>query len=190
MEIEKTGIEGVVIVKPKFFNDSRGFFFEGFNAQRYKDNGIVDDFVQDNFSLSQYGVIRGLHFQLAPFAQSKLVQVIRGKVLDVAVDIRQGSPTFGKFEAVVLSDENRWQFYIPRGFAHGFSVLSDEALFHYKCDNYYNPQAERGIKYNDPSLAIDWMVPADKAIVSSKDCILPFIGDAEMNFYTETQTTK
>jgi dTDP-4-dehydrorhamnose 3,5-epimerase len=186
MEIEKTSIEGLVIIKPTFFNDARGFFFEAFNAKRYNEAGITDEFVQDNFSLSQYGVVRGLHYQLAPFAQSKLVQVIRGKVLDVAVDIRKGSPTFGRFEAVILSDENRWQFYIPRGFAHGFSVLSDEALFHYKCDNYYHPEAERGIIYNDTNLSVDWMVPADKAIVSAKDRMLPALADAEMNFFLET----
>lgn len=186
MEIQKTGIEGLLIIKPKFFNDQRGFFFEGFNAQRYAEAGITDNFVQDNFSLSQYGVVRGLHYQLAPFAQSKLVQVIKGKVLDVAVDIRKGSPTYGKFEAVVLSDENRWQFYIPRGFAHGFSVLSPEALFHYKCDNYYSPQSERGIIYNDPALGIDWMLPEGQAIVSPKDCVLPLLAEAEMNFYHDS----
>ena len=184
MQIQKTRIEELLVVKPKSFNDIRGFFFESYNSQRYIDCGIKDNFVQDNFSLSQYGVIRGLHYQLAPFAQSKLVQVIKGKVLDVAVDLRKGSPTFGMYEAIELSDENRWQFYIPRGFAHGFAVLSSEALFHYKCDNYFNPQYERGIIYNDPNLAIDWLVPAQNAIVSAKDCVLPRLTEAELNFYT------
>jgi dTDP-4-dehydrorhamnose 3,5-epimerase len=182
MEIQATKIPGLLILKPKVLGDSRGFFFEGYNQERYNAVGINDTFIQDNYSSSQFGVIRGLHYQLAPYAQSKLVQVLAGKVLDVAVDLRKGSPTFGQYEAVVLSDENRWQFYIPRGFAHGFSVLSEQALFHYKCDNLYNPQVERGIHYNDPVLSIDWMVDAQSAVVSPKDQVLPLLKDAEMNF--------
>jgi dTDP-4-dehydrorhamnose 3,5-epimerase len=138
--------------------------------------------LKDNFSSSVYGVIRGLHYQLAPHAQSKLVQVITGKVLDVAVDLRKGSSTFGQSVSVILSEENRTQFYIPRGFAHGFSVLSETAIFNYKCDNYYKKEAERGIHYSDKQLNIDWMIPAKDAIVSEKDIILPSMKDADMNF--------
>lgn len=182
MEVVETKIPGLLIVKPKVFGDARGFFFEGFNQQRYSEAGIQSEFIQDNYSSSQYGVIRGLHYQLAPYAQAKLVQVLKGSVLDVAVDLRKGSPTFGQFEAVELSDENRWQFFIPRGFAHGFSVLSEEALFHYKCDNFYNPQFERGLHFNDPQLGIDWKISANDANVSPKDKVLPMFADAEMNF--------
>jgi dTDP-4-dehydrorhamnose 3,5-epimerase len=182
MEVIETKIPGLLIVKPKVFGDARGFFFEGFNQQRYLEAGIKSEFIQDNYSSSQYGVIRGLHYQLAPYAQAKLVQVLKGKVLDVAVDLRQGSPTFGQFETVELSDENRWQFFIPRGFAHGFSVLSEEALFHYKCDNLYNPQFERGIHFNDPQLGIDWKISDNDANVSPKDKVFPMFSDAEMNF--------
>ena len=182
MEVQTTGIPGLLIIKPDVFSDSRGFFFEGYQQQRYKDMGIDTEFVQDNYSSSQYGVIRGLHYQLAPYGQAKLVQVLQGEVLDVAVDLRKGSPTYGQYEAVVLSESNRLQFYIPQGFAHGFSVLSERVLFHYKCDNLYCKEAERGINFADPTLGIDWKVPVDKAIVSEKDMILPQWDKCEMNF--------
>lgn len=182
MTIIETKLSGLLIVKPDVYGDSRGFFFEGYNNEKYKQAGIIDNFIQDNFSSSNYGVIRGLHYQTNPHSQAKLVQVIKGRVLDVAVDIREGSPTYGQYEAIELSEENRLQFYIPRGFAHGFSVLSDEAIFHYKCDNSYNKESERGIHYLDKSLNIDWKIPADKAIVSDKDIILPSLNDAEKNF--------
>lgn len=182
MNIVETKIPGLVIIEPMIFGDDRGFFFEGYNKSKYESAGINDSFVQDNFSSSTYGVIRGLHYQLNPYSQSKLVEVIQGEVLDVAVDIRKGSPTFGQFEAVVLSEENRRQFYIPRGFAHGFSVLSKSAIFHYKCDNLYNKESERGIHFLDKNLNIDWKIPADKAIVSPKDEILPVFENTEMNF--------
>jgi len=169
MNIIKTGFEGLFVVDLKVFNDDRGCFFESFNKSRYKGNNIGADFVQDNVSVSSYGVIRGLHFQSGEYAQAKLVQVLKGKVIDVAVDLRPESPTFGQHYSIELSDENHLQFFVPRGFAHGFSVLSDEAVFHYKCDNYYNKAFENGVIYNDSTLNIDWMVPQGKEIVSDKD---------------------
>ena len=182
MEIIKTDIEGLLIIKPQIFEDNRGYFFESYNKQSFENNGLDYNFIQDNESKSSFGVIRGLHYQLAPYAQTKLVRVLEGKVLDVAVDLRKGSPTFGKWYSVELSAENKLQFLIPQGFAHGFSVLSQTAIFAYKCDNLYNKDSERGINFNDKSLNIDWKIPADKAIISTKDKVLPCINDADMNF--------
>lgn len=182
MEVITPDISGLVIIKPTIFGDNRGFFLESYNKKRYEEAGINADFIQDNISKSSYGVIRGLHYQLDPFAQAKLVQVIDGKVLDVAVDIRKGSPTFGQHYAIELSAENKTQFFVPRGFAHGFSVLSETATFMYKCDNLYNPEAERSILYNDDSLNIDWKIPMDKANVSDKDLKASLLKDAETNF--------
>lgn len=169
MNFIKTNLDGVVIVEPRIFADSRGYFFESYNLDEFKKNGIPNVFVQDNQSKSSYGVIRGLHMQCGKHAQAKLVRVLHGRVLDVAVDARPGSGTFGNHVAVELSDENQRQLYIPRGFLHGFSVLSDTAIFAYKCDNLYNPQSEFGIRHDDPSINIDWRIPADKVIVSDKD---------------------
>lgn len=169
MDIIKTSIEGVVIIEPKTFKDDRGYFFESFNQKEFEEKVCKTTFVQDNESKSTYGVIRGLHFQKAPFAQSKLVRVVKGAVLDVAVDIRKDSPTFGQHVSVELTEENHRQFFIPKGFAHGFSVLSEEVVFQYKCDEFYHPEAEGAIAWNDPVLGIDWKVPGDKAVLSEKD---------------------
>ena len=169
MNIIPTSIAGVWIIEPKIFNDPRGYFFESYNQKEFNKKIGHIDFVQDNESFSSYGVLRGLHFQKPPFAQSKLVRVIQGKVLDVAVDIRHGSPTFGKYVSVELSGENHRQFFIPRGFAHGFCVLSETALFQYKCDNLYAPQSEGAIAWNDPDLNIDWRISSDEIILSEKD---------------------
>ncbi len=169
MEVLKTNIEGPVILKPKVFKDARGYFFESFSKRVFDELVGEVDFVQDNESMSSYGVVRGLHFQKPPYTQAKLVRCTRGKVLDVAVDLRKDSPTYGQHVAVELSEENHLQFFIPKGFAHGFSVLSDVAVFQYKCDEYYAPQAEGGISINDESLGIDWKVPAEKRIMSDKD---------------------
>lgn len=182
MEIIKTDIPDLLIIKPVVYEDPRGFFVESYMQKRYKESGIANEFIQDNISKSSYGVIRGLHYQLAPFSQAKLVQVLEGTVLDVAVDLRKNSPTFGKHFSVELSAENKLQFFIPQGFAHGFSVLSESAIFTYKCDNYYSQEAERGIAYNDATLNIDWKIPENKAIISSKDSILPSFKEAEHNF--------
>ena len=173
MEIVETPIKDLIVVRPDVFADSRGYFTELYNENRYRAYGIDNNFVQDNLSRSSYGVVRGLHLQKGESAQAKLVKVIVGKVWDVAVDLRQGSSTYGKWFGVELSDENHLQFLIPRGFAHVFSVLSPTAIFSYKCDNLYDKQAEGGIIYNDPTLAIDWKVPVDKMIVSDKDLLLP-----------------
>jgi dTDP-4-dehydrorhamnose 3,5-epimerase len=169
MKIIKTPIEGLLVLEPKVFEDARGYFLESFHQQRYREAGITTDFVQDNESKSTRGVIRGLHYQLNPFAQAKLVRVIEGCVFDVAVDLRQESATFGKWFGVELSGNNKKQLFIPIGFAHGFSVLSETAVFSYKCDNYYSPQHERGILYNDPNLNIDWRIPEAEAVISEKD---------------------
>ena len=177
MEVIKTTIEGVVIIKPRIFGDERGYFFESYNERDFTEKVGKVDFVQDNESKSRYGVVRGLHFQKPPFAQSKLVRVIVGKVLDVAVDIRKGSPTFGKHVAVELTAENHLQFFMPKGIAHGFAVLSEEAVFQYKCDNFYAPQSEGAIAWNDPALAIDWQIPADKVILSEKDKQHPLLSE-------------
>ncbi|EFI16968.1 dTDP-4-dehydrorhamnose 3,5-epimerase [Bacteroidetes oral taxon 274 str. F0058] len=173
MEIVETPIKDLIVVCPDVFADSRGYFTELYNENRYRAYGIDNNFVQDNLSRSSYGVVRGLHLQKGESAQAKLVKVIVGKVWDVAVDLRQGSSTYGEWFGVELSDENHLQFLIPRGFAHGFSVLSPTAIFSYKCDNIYDKQAEGGIIYNDPTLAIDWKVPVGEMIVSDKDLLLP-----------------
>lgn len=166
------------MIKPAVFSDPRGYFFESFNAERFNDlTGLTVNFVQDNQSHSTYGVLRGLHFQQGEHAQAKLVRVLHGEVLDVAVDLRPGSSTYGKYESVILSAENKLQFFVPRGFAHGFVVLSETAEFFYKCDNYYNKQSEGGLHYADPSLNIDWKVPTNNLLVSEKDAILPFLSD-------------
>ena len=173
MEIQETGLKGCVIIKPRVFEDARGYFFESFNQESFQEKtGSSGIFVQDNQSYSTYGVIRGLHAQSGAYAQAKLVRVIQGEVLDVAVDARPNSPTFGKHIAVKLSAENKLQLYVPRGFLHGFSVLSETAEFFYKCDNFYHKAAEIGIMYNDLNLNIDWLIPTDKQAVSEKDLIL------------------
>ncbi len=169
MKFIKTDIDGVVIVEPRVFEDARGYFFESYNAAEFAANGITNNFVQDNQSKSSYGVVRGLHCQVGAHAQAKLVRVLQGCVLDVAVDIRPNSPTFGKHVAVELSDENKRQLFIPRGFLHGFSVLSETAVFAYKCDNLYAPGAEFGVRFDDPDIGVDWQIPMDKIIVSDKD---------------------
>ena len=170
MNVIKTPIEGLLVIEPRIFGDERGYFFESFSERDFAEAvGRPVKFVQDNESKSRYGVVRGLHFQRAPYAQSKLVRVVSGAVLDVAVDLRKGSPTFGRHFSVELTGENHRQFFIPKGFAHGFSVLSDEVVFQYKCDAYYHPEAEGAIMWNDPDLAIDWRLPAADIILSAKD---------------------
>ena len=169
MEVIKTDIEGVVIIEPRIFKDARGYFFESYSQREFEEKVGKVDFCQDNESMSSYGVMRGLHFQRPPFTQSKLVRCVKGRVLDVAVDIRKGSPTYGKHVAVELSEDNHRQFFIPKGFAHGFAVLSDVAVLQYKCDNFYHPEADGGISILDDSLGIDWRIPTDKAILSEKD---------------------
>ena len=169
MEVVKTAIEGLVIIEPKVFRDVRGYFFESFSQREFEEKVRKINFVQDNESMSSYGVMRGLHFQRPPFTQSKLVRCVKGKVLDVAVDIRKGSPTYGQHVAVELSEDNHRQFFVPRGFAHGFVVLSDVAVFQYKCDNFYAPEADAGISIKDCSLGINWQIPVDDAILSEKD---------------------
>ena len=182
MEIIKSNIEGVVIIEPRIFEDSRGYFFESFSEREFVEKVCNTRFVQDNESKSSYGVVRGLHFQLPPHAQSKLVRVVEGAVLDIAVDIRRGSPTFGKYVAVELSAENHRQLFIPRGFAHGFAVLSETAVFQYKCDNYYAPQSEGAIAWNDAEIGIDWRIPADKVILSAKDMAHPTLAECATLF--------
>lgn len=182
MNIISTSIEGVVIIEPRIFEDSRGYFFESYNQQAFDEAVGHVDFVQDNESRSVYGVMRGLHFQRPPHAQAKLVRCVRGRVLDVAVDIRVGSPTYGQHVAVELSEENHRQFFIPRGFAHGFAVLSDVAVFQYKCDNYYCPEADGGIAITDSSLGIDWRIDPTRAILSDKDTRHPLFKDFESPF--------
>lgn len=185
MKIIETPIPGLLIIEPRVFADARGYFFESFSQAKFAENGLISSFVQDNESKSSYGVIRGLHYQLAPFAQTKLVRVVQGEVYDVVVDLREGSPTFGQWYGLEISAENKKQFYIPKGFAHGFSVLSETAIFSYKCDTLYNPAAERGIRLNDQTLDIDWKVPAELAVISDKDKVLPRLADAEKNFKFE-----
>ncbi len=169
MDIIKTKIDGLVIIKPRLFTDERGYFFESFSQKEFNEKVAPIQFVQDNESKSSYGVVRGLHFQSPPHSQSKLVRVIKGAVLDVAVDIRKGSPTYGEYVATELTEDNHLQFFIPKGFAHGFSVLSDEVIFQYKCDNFYAPHSEGAIAWDDESLNIDWKIPTDKIILSNKD---------------------
>jgi dTDP-4-dehydrorhamnose 3,5-epimerase len=180
MDFKKTAIEGVYIIEPRVFNDARGYFFEAWKKEEFEKNIGPIEFVQDNESKSSYGVLRGLHYQKGAASQSKLVRVIKGKVLDVAVDIRKSSPTFGQHVMVELSDENKRQFFIPRGFAHGFLVLSDEAVFTYKVDNPYAPQAEAGIRWNDPAIGIDWPIDPKDVLTSEKDMKQPLLKDAEV----------
>ena len=193
MNVIKTDIEGLFITEPKVFGDHRGYFFESFSERDFNSQVCQVRFVQDNESKSRYGVLRGLHFQKPPYAQSKLVRVVKGAVLDVAVDIRMGSPTFGRHVAVELTEDNHRQFFISRGFAHGFVVLSDEVIFQYKCDNFYEPESEGAIAWNDPALGIDWKIPAEDIILSEKDkkhpvlaeIVSPFLYDSDL--YPELQ---
>lgn len=191
MDVIKTHIDGLVIIEPKIFKDQRGYLFESFSQREFEEKVRKINFLQDNESMSSYGVMRGLHFQRPPFTQSKLVRCVKGRVLDVAVDIRKGSPTFGQHVAVELSEENHRQFFVPRGFAHGFAVLSETAVFQYKCDNFYAPEADGGISIMDESLGINWQIPTDKAILSEKDikhlCLKDFDSpfDYNVNLYPE-----
>ena len=191
MEVIKTDIEGLVIIEPKVFKDARGYFFESFSQREFEEKVRKVNFVQDNESMSSYGVMRGLHFQRPPYTQSKLVRCVKGSVLDVAVDIRKGSPTYGKHVAVLLTEDNHRQFFVPRGFAHGFAVLSESAVFQYKCDNFYAPQADGGINIKDESLGIDWQIPVESAVLSEKDlkhlCLADFDSpfDYNENLYIE-----
>ena len=177
MNVIKTDIPDVVIIEPRVFGDHRGYFFESFSEKDFSENVREVKFVQDNESKSCYGVLRGLHFQKPPHAQAKLVRVVRGRVLDVAVDVRKGSPTFGKHVAVELTEDNHRQLFIPRGFAHGFAVLSEEAVFQYKCDNYYAPQSEGSVLWNDPEIGIEWGIPEGDVILSDKDTRSPLLKD-------------
>ena len=191
MEVIQTAIEGLVIIEPKIFKDARGYFFESFSQREFDEKVRKINFVQDNESMSGYGVMRGLHFQRPPFTQSKLVRCVKGRALDVAVDIRKESPTYGRHVAVELSEENHRQFFVPRGFAHGFAVLSKTAVFQYKCDNFYTPEADSGISLQDESLGIDWRIPISHAILSEKDtkhlCLKDFDSpfDYRVNLYPE-----
>lgn len=193
MEVIKTAIEGLVIIEPKVFGDARGYFFESFSQREFEEKVRKINFVQDNESMSSYGVMRGLHFQRPPFTQSKLVRCVKGKVLDVAVDIRKGSLTYGQHVAVELSEDNHRQFFVPRGFAHGFAVLSETAVFQYKCDNFYAPEADGGICILDESLGIDWQIPTDKVLLSEKDMKHALLKDfdspfnIEMNLYPDVE---
>lgn len=182
MKVIETCIPGLLIIEPRVFRDQRGYFFESFSQRDFEAQVGAIHFVQDNESMSTRGVIRGLHFQRPPFAQAKLVRVVSGAVLDVAVDIRRGSPTYGQHVAVELSGENQRQFFIPKGFAHGFAVLSETAVFQYKCDEFYHPEADGGIQLTDPALAIDWQIPAAEAIRSQKDLTLPLLTEIENPF--------
>ena len=192
MEIIKTTIEGLVIIEPRIFKDARGYFFESFSQKEFDEKVMPIRFVQDNESMSSYGVMRGFHFQRPPFTQSKLVRCVKGRVLDVAVDIRKGSPTYGQHVAIELNEDNHRQVFIPRGFAHGFAVLSETAIFQYKCDNFYAPEADGGISIMDESLGIDWQIPTEKAILSEKDikhlCLKDFVSpfDYNTNLYPES----
>ena len=191
MEIVQTDIKDVLIIEPRVFKDSRGYFFKSFSQRNFDEKvspilGHSINFVQDNESMSSYGVMRGLHFQCPPYTQSKLVRCVRGAVLDVAVDIRKGSPTYGKHVAVELTEDNHRQFFIPRGFAHGFAVLSDTAVFQYKCDEFYHPEADGGISIIDGSLGIDWKIPTDKALLSEKDTKHALLKDFDTPFNINT----
>lgn len=183
MNVIKTDIEGLVIIEPRLFRDARGYFFESFSEREFAEKVAPVKFVQDNESRSSYGVLRGLHFQKPPYAQAKLVRVVKGRVLDVAVDLRKGSPTYGKYVAVELSEDNHLQFFIPRGFAHGFCVLSDEVVFQYKCDNYYAPQSEGAVIWNDPDLGIDWRIPQEDVVLSDKDRCHPAFKELDDVFF-------
>lgn len=187
MNVIKTAIEGVVIIEPRVFTDARGYFFESFSQREFDEKVRKINFVQDNESMSSYGVMRGLHFQRPPYTQSKLVRCVKGSVLDVAVDIRKGSPTYGQHVAVELTEENHRQFFVPRGFAHGFAVLSETAVFQYKCDNFYAPQADGGISIKDDSLGIDWKIPTENALLSEKDLKHELLKDFDSPFeYSES----
>ena len=179
MEVTKTSIDGLLVLQPRVFRDRRGYFFESFSQREFDEKVAPIRFVQDNESMSQRGVVRGLHYQQAPYTQTKLVRCVRGAVLDVAVDIRKGSPTYGQHVAVELTEENQLQFFIPKGFAHGFAVLSETAVFEYKCDEFYHPESEAGVSIMDPSLGIDWRTPLAEAILSEKDMRLPLLRDIE-----------
>lgn len=185
MPFINTGFPGLFIFEPLVFEDSRGYFFESFNDRIFREQGVATQWVQDNQSSSSYGVVRGLHYQLPPFAQSKLVRVLQGEILDVVVDIRKGSPAFGKAFTIVLSASNKKQLLVPKGFAHGFSVLSPQAEVLYKCDGFYAKESEGGIRYNDPALNIDWQIPAHNVIVSDKDRMLPLLNDCQNTFEFE-----
>ena len=185
MDVIETALEGVVIIEPKIFGDDRGYFFESFSQREFDEKVRKVNFVQDNESMSTYGVMRGLHFQRPPFTQSKLVRCVKGAVLDVAVDIRMGSPTYGQHVAVEITENNHRQFFVPRGFAHGFAVLSETAIFQYKCDNFYAPQADGGISIADESLGIDWKIPADKILLSEKDTLHVCLKDFDSPFTIE-----
>ncbi len=182
IEVIKTDIEGVCVIRPKVFEDARGYFLESFSKKEFEEKVAKVDFVQDNESMSSYGVMRGLHFQAPPYTQAKLVRCVKGRVLDVAVDLRVGSPTYGKHVAVELTEDNHLQFFVPRGFAHGFAVLSETAVFQYKCDNYYAPQADGGISIKDESLGIDWKIPVENALLSEKDTRHPLLADFQSPF--------
>lgn len=183
INVIKTSIEGVFVIEPKVFGDERGYFLESFNAKEFQEKtGIDVTFVQDNESKSKYGVLRGMHFQLPPYTQSKLVRVVKGKVLDVVVDIRKGSPTYGKYEMCELTEENHRQFFVPKGMAHGFAVLSEEAIFQYKCDDFYHPEAEGAIAWDDHNIAIQWPIPSEDVILSEKDKHHPCLKDFESPF--------
>lgn len=177
-----TNIPDLLVYEPKVFADSRGYFFESYNEKIFEQQGLNMRFVQDNQSSSTYGVIRGVHYQLNPHAQTKLVRVLSGRILDVAVDVRNGSPTYGKYFSIELSAENKKQLLVPKGFAHGFSVLSERAEVMYKCDGFYNKESEGGFRFDDPALNIDWKIPPDKAIISDKDQVLPFLESVKTNF--------
>lgn len=183
MNVIKTDIEGLVIIEPRLFKDARGYFFESFSEREFAEKVAPVKFVQDNESRSSYGVLRGLHFQKPPYAQAKLVRVVKGRVLDVAVDLRKGAPTYGKYVAVELSEDNHLQFFLPRGFAHGFCVLSDEVVFQYKCDNYYAPQSEGAVIWNDPDLGIDWRIPQGDVVLSDKDRCHPAFKELDDVFF-------
>ena len=186
MKVIRTEIPEVVIIEPRIFGDRRGYFFESFSERDFTENVLGVRFVQDNESRSCRGVVRGLHFQLPPHAQGKLVRVVKGRVIDVAVDIRRGSPTFGKYVAVELSEDNHLQLFIPRGFAHGFSVLSEDAVLQYKCDEYYHPESEGALAWDDPDIAVDWKIPAEEVILSAKDSGNVRLRDADRLFdYSE-----
>lgn len=184
MTIQPTHIQGLLVIEPRVFGDARGYFFESYSQREFDEQltpliGRTIHFVQDNESMSSYGVMRGLHYQRSPYTQAKLVRCVQGQVLDVAVDIRKGSPTFGQHVAVLLSEDNHRQFFIDKGFAHGFAVLSEKAVFQYKCDEFYHPEADAGISILDPTLGIDWQIPADKALLSDKDTKHPYLRDAD-----------
>ncbi|WP_346318989.1 dTDP-4-dehydrorhamnose 3,5-epimerase [Chitinophaga sp. YIM B06452] len=182
MPFRPTGIPGLLVFEPKVHEDERGYFFESYNESTFRDEGVEIQFVQDNQARSNYGVLRGLHFQLPPHAQAKLIRTLDGRILDVVVDLRKGSPAYGKVFSIELSAENKLQLLVPQGFAHGYSVLSPTAEVMYKCDNFYNKASEGGILYNDPALAIDWGIPLTEAVVSEKDKVLPLLADVQHNF--------